>query len=348
MLAFLTGSALSSLAAVGQVALGIFPAGGELVGGDGQRAPGLADHVNDQGAQLAIAIAIGIALLLNRGSARQPIVAALAALCGIGLVLSGSVTGMASAVVAALVVLFRARIRLRTILVGAAGAGLALYIAVRIQGALTGGDPLARLASATGRNGDISTLEIRLRTWQSAWQRILESPFVGSGLDIISGGTYDGVTQAHNIFLLYWYQGGLLLLVALLVALTPAVRTMLYRRLPEAPMHEAAVGGAVAALAYAQTAPIMFQRYFWLPLVLLLVLADQRRQLARDLEHRREPGSAQLRKLTAENQHLQRAALLAADARSRQGRLTETGLHARQSTRPSPRAYRYQANDPTP
>lgn len=274
VLAYAAGASVSALAAIGQVGLGLTVLGTELTGNHQSRAAGLAGHVNDQGGQLAVAVAFTIALLITAvGRQRLPLLL-LAATCTVGLVLCGSVTGMSSALLAVVFLLLRAHVRPSRLLQAGALAVAGLLVAGRLQSRLTGRGPLDRLRSATGGNGDVSTLEIRLRTLRFAWAAVQDSPIVGRGLDAASGGTYDGVTLTHNIVLLYWFQGGLPLALALLVTLVSALPYVLARSASDPSLQEAAAGGAVAARVYAQTAPVMYQRYFWLPLVLLLVMAD--------------------------------------------------------------------------
>lgn len=274
--AYLVGCAASSLAAVLQITQSIYILGSEPAGLFGQRAPGLGQHVNDQGGQLAIAICIGAGLIVMGERRGRRLIILCTALNAVGLLLSGTVTGMTAAGVGVLYLVTRAHIPLRRVITVGVASAAVVNIALLLQGALTGSDPLARFQSATGSNGDTSTLGVRLQTWDYAWASIQENPFVGVGLDAESGATFNGETLTHNIFLLYLYQGGLILFAALLVTLGPALKH-LFRRGPWPAVEVAVAGGMVAAIVYAQTAPVMYQRYFWLPVLLLHLLSANRK-----------------------------------------------------------------------
>jgi hypothetical protein len=286
---FLCGCAASAAAGAAQVVLGMDVLGVTLTGNTDARASGLAGHVNDQGGQLAVAICIGTALWLHESGLRGRLTMLTGMSAG-GLILSGSVTGMLATVSGVLFVVASSGRLKRTVQVVAVIA-LGIWLAVRLQARLTGGDPLSRFQSATGENGDVSTLRLRLETMNYAWTHILRDPWTGVGLDSASGGTYDSVTQAHNIFLLFWYQGGIVYLLAVVIALL-AAGALLFRRVRRrSSLGASLAGGFVAAMVFAQTAPIMYQRYFWFTAVLAfaLIAVDRRRT---QVSTSREPARA--------------------------------------------------------
>ncbi len=184
-----------------------------------------------------------------------------------GLVFSGSVSGMLCAITGALTALLlqpRGKRALGFLLI--VGTGVSLLVFSFYQQATLGIDPLSRFYSATGQTSDTNTLALRLLTDEMGWEGIQRSPIVGVGLDIESGGVVLIGTQVHNIFLLYWLQGGILLLFALMIVLM-ASGGQLWRA-EHSPTKTLLIASTLTALLYAQTAPIMFQRYFWLPFIL--------------------------------------------------------------------------------
>lgn len=273
---FVFGAAVSGAVGLAQAIFGAaLDIGGGLQGWQQVRAAGLAGHVNDQGGTLAVALvlAVGFWLASDDRWVRLVLGCSLPLTAG-GLIFSGSVSGMLSAAFGLLVLVgFQPRRgRLRGYLLVTASI-LSFYILSLIQQSASGISPLTRLISASGENGDISTIAIRLQTDELAWQAIVRSPLVGAGLDLRSGAIVNHVTAVHNIFLLYWFQGGLLLLVALLVVLSAWI--VMLRRAPAGSMKTAIMAAVGSMLTYALTAPVLFERFFWLPFILITGLASQ-------------------------------------------------------------------------
>jgi O-antigen ligase len=111
-------------------------------------------------------------------------------------------------------------------------------------------------------------------TWKGSWTGIVESPFLGHGLDILSSLTYldpNNNTEypTHNFVLMAWYQGGILFLVGDLICIAEALRRMFLGGKPDG-TRRVLFGGAVAVLLFAMQAPMMFDRYFWFPFVLAM------------------------------------------------------------------------------
>lgn len=265
--AFTLGCAASSLVALLQVALNVDVFGLSAVGPQ-QRAAGMAEHVNDQGGQLAVAVALSAAAIIQRVPISVVRKTALLA-CLFGLLASGSVSALFAAGVALAFALLRSARRPGRSLTLAMLGLLSGYLLLRLQYRFTGVTFVERFASATAPNSSTNSVEPRIRTLEHAWERITQNPFHGTGFDVASGGTFDSVTLTHNAPLLFLYQGGLLLLVALLIALGPPLMA-LFSKATVGP-RRLLTPGVIAALAFAQTGPIMFQRYFWFPILLLMV-----------------------------------------------------------------------------
>lgn len=266
--AYILGSAVSGAVAILQTRVRfLVPPEGLLAG----RALGLTDHPNDAGASLALAVIMAAGLLVYRGLSSEKLVAGLAILAAIGLILSGSVTGMLSAVVGITVLLVRRGVRLKAI----AAVYLVLtasYIGGSFVQSALGFDvsPLARLERST--RGSVSsgenTFASRLKTHELARDEITRNPIIGRGLDDQSGKVL-GDLSTHNFLLLAWFQGGVLFLCSMLLAVAAAARQGWHRNPPDA-MKETLFAGAAGMFAFSMTAPILFQRHFWLPFVLLL------------------------------------------------------------------------------
>ncbi|MGQ0845818.1 MAG: O-antigen ligase family protein [Sporichthyaceae bacterium] len=268
---FLIGGAISGAVGIAQMVTGAAFFGASIAESSirGSRAPGLAVHVNEQGCALAVGICMGLALWCDRGGrgAKQGRLLLFMALSAAGLVLSGSITGMLALFGgAAYLAILGGRLN-RVFQIGAV-LSVGLYAAASFKGTFGGISPLEHFRTATGSNGGANTLRARLETMEWAWDRIAINPFRGVGLDVVSGGTSGGETLTHNIFLLYWYQGGIVLFLALVIVLVSAATVMLGAVNVQPALRNAISAGFVAAVAFGLTAPIMFQRSFWFPAVL--------------------------------------------------------------------------------
>ena len=267
---YLAGCACSATVAIGQAGFGL-AVGGVVEWG---RTPGLTEHVNDMGGSMAVGAALAAGLVVT-GKARSTGVVALL-FVGVGLVLSGSVTGMGAAMTGVLVVAFR-RLSVRAVGMLAAGAIAVVFVAIQLQEVLPyAADPVARLRETTGGGG---TLQARIDTDAYAWSHISHNPWTGVGLDMESGLTVSGglgpLLQVHNMVLLAWFQGGLLLLAAVVLVVIVAVRTALKRAGDGlGALQDIALGGAVAAIVFAMTAPVLYHRYFWLPMFLSVTIGE--------------------------------------------------------------------------
>ena len=243
------------------------------------RAAGLTQQVNDQGAVLGSACPIAFGLWLRR-QVHTSDWTMLAALGGIlvGLVSAGSVSGMLAAMVGVAVLLGRGR-SLRTVLKSVLIILIAYYVGVHLLGH-HGLSPLGRLKVTTSSSSPYGrdTTASRLATWHLAWNQIYRSPIIGRGLDVSSGvfhlppvpGLPINALQTHNFLLLAWYQGGLLTVIGLLVAVIYGLRGG-WRRTDNL-MAEVIFASLTAALVFALTGPVLFDRFFWFPLMLLLVV----------------------------------------------------------------------------
>lgn len=272
MASFCLGAAISAVAALAQLSIGLVIPGSEVHFG---RAQGLQNHANGQGGVLAVAVPMAMALLWRR---KYRPIAALCLLASVtGLVLCGSVTGMISAVVGAMLVLIMGRKSFMFVMISAAAiVGLA-FLVVNLNYIVPGApSPLTRLEDTTGNGSGESTLKARLESDLYALGAIAREPFLGVGLDGTSGGTFNGVTLTHNMLLLAWFQGGLLFVVALLVVLLFTACQL--KKIPKdemtGPTRVGLIASFVAAFSFSMTGPVLFERWFWLPVVLGLAMAS--------------------------------------------------------------------------
>lgn len=277
--AFVAGCVLSATVAVLQfLGLDLRPLFLADLAVDSVRFIGLNGHPNGQGGALAIALTLCVAALIH--GRRRPTAAVSAIILTFGLLLSASITAMISAIIGFVMVLLLAR-RARMLVVGLAVAVLAfvLYevLVFVFPGLVT---PVDRIPSATGVTG-ISTVDIRWRTVEFALAAIAREPFLGAGF-ADGGGTFNGETAVHNMVLLAWYQGGALLAAAVTCVIIAALICVV--RIIRGPLTEALAAATVASLFFALTGPSLYDRYAWVPVVLLLCAARIMRPVNGDNE----------------------------------------------------------------
>ena len=177
------------------------------------RYSGFTGHVSDTGGITCLALIAGVVLFLH-SSRRVEVAMSLVVLLGggVGLILSGSVSGMLTAgavATAALVLLRTTRRRGLALLLGAAGA-VGAVVVLPTSGTV-GLDPVQRFMQtvglAAGNDPSTNTLSSRWSTITVGWQRFLDAPFRGHGLDSVSSEVVDEL-PAHDLWVGALYQGG--------------------------------------------------------------------------------------------------------------------------------------------
>lgn len=239
------------------------------------RFAGFTEHVSDLGGITAVAVGGAIGALVSTLPSRYRLLClVLLAVAGTGLLLSGSVSGMLAVCVVLVFLVATGVVRPRRAIglavFGAAAGGLALSLLGR-AGALGPVERLLLTTGLTGPGGEADTAGSRVELARRAWSGILEQPFLGHGFGVDDNLLLRGLS-VHNNFLAAWHGGGLLVLVGVVIATATAVRHCLRRGLPD-PLHTTVTGAVVAAVAFAQTAPSVYNRYYWLPIAFAIVLA---------------------------------------------------------------------------
>jgi len=272
-------AAFTGLAALAQYMFGdIIPSTHVFFG----RMTGFTQHVNDLGGVTSIALAPAAILALRRSGGPKRL-AAVACVCliAVGLLLSGSVGGMAAAGIATVVLVAATRAAGR-LLVVLALIGLVGMAAFAVS---TGNDvvtPLKRFAAATGSEGtQRDTLGLRVTTFKEAWRLIRADPFVGIGLGPENGTLRSGF-EVHNMLLNPWLEAGLLGAAGMFLILSSVaglVRRAARRAESRAEWHLTVSLGAacVALVAFGMGAPVLFQRYGWVSVALVIAMVASQR-----------------------------------------------------------------------
>ncbi|MBP1051953.1 O-antigen ligase family protein, partial [Rhodococcus qingshengii] len=126
--------------------------------------------------------------------------------------------------------------------------------------------PVGSLRWPSTQTKAVSTLEIRNDTYGFAWDAIRAHPLSGVGLNAANAASFDNVTVVHNVFLRSWYQGGVVL--ALAVGLIICATALVAFRSMKSGKNAAAAGVLVAMMTFALTSAFFEQAYYWLPVVL--------------------------------------------------------------------------------
>lgn len=274
--AWVAGAALCALGTLLQAhyGSGIIPGADVTNAG---RYSGFAQHVSDTGGITSAAVVFCLAGLSRRGRDARGTWLNLAflAAASIGLLLSGSVSGLLAVACGGIYLLLRRNLSLsRVVLLGLVAWGvLALVGSIQshTSNALT---PLQRVEQVTGHyqsvtgQGGLDTSQTRVGTDKIGLDGIANSPIVGVGVDSPSG-IVDPVNDlgVHNLFIGAAYQGGVLLLVGLMLPLIVAFVLSLRDKSRLGRQLNATI---VAVTVFAATGPSDYNRYFWIPIALAL------------------------------------------------------------------------------
>ena len=277
-MAWIVGAAISGAGTIAQATLGpgAIPGGG--VTSDG-RYTGFTGHVSDAGGVTACAVAFSLIGLAVASTRKARIGHGLVLIgAGAGLVLSGSVSGMLSAVGAVVVLAVSRRIPATRLVISAVIALAGLYVGGTLQADTAGAlNPVERLVQTTGRGsfvrgasgGSLNTAGTRVETNAAALDATLASPLAGAGLDGESAfvETNMHTFQPHNVLIGAAYRGGLFVLIGISIPLVWVIArgwsTVRDRRF--SPMY----GAMLAAVAFAMTAPSLYNRYLWVPVAFI-------------------------------------------------------------------------------
>lgn len=273
-----SSAAIASLGAVGQLLRGNIIPGTSVSWG---RMTGLTQHVNDLGGLTAIALIPALMMATRPRISLPNRLAAILVLAAVatGLVLSGSVTGFVAAGFGLLLWLAISGGRRQAI---AALGIVALTITVVVIAQVTSHarSPLDRLTQVTANNGSQgATLATRITLDERAIQVVAQNPVIGVGLDAADANDRIG-NLVHNMLLGAWMGAGILGFIGVLLALGGAVIMGISSKGAAVDQDDRflASGLLVATIVFivfGMAAPLLYQRYAWMPVALLIVLRSQ-------------------------------------------------------------------------
>jgi O-antigen ligase len=288
---FVFGTAASAFVALCQVELHVFlfqasASGGSSAGiGGNSRAIGLSNQPNLAGISFALGIVIAVGLIFELGLRRHWYLGVCLVTLATALLLVASLGGMASILVGLLVLFIARGVPLKT--VGAVVLSLAAAYLL-VFGVIDRGshlDPITRIEKTTNANAGSGggTLELRIHTWQAAWNGIEQKPITGHGLDQATLAVYWDANlyvyyAPHNLILLYWYGGGIFLLVGMFIMMGSSVSRVLSGRRRgqwHDPMKDIVLAAMAADFLFAMQSPELVDRWLWIPFLLALTFRDK-------------------------------------------------------------------------
>jgi O-antigen ligase len=288
---FVAGASLSGFVAILQVTLHVFlpkagsiAAGGGAIGGN-SRAVGLSNQPNLAGIVFALGIILGVGLLLQIGWRKHWYLTLCVFVTAMALLLAASVSGMGTVIVGLLVLFIARGVPLKTV-VSVVLALAAVYVLV--FGVIDRGsklDPITRIEKTTNSSAGSGggTLQLRIDTITKAWGEILQKPITGHGLDQQTLAVYFDKQlyvyyPPHNLIALYWYGGGIFMLVGLIIMVGSSFNRLLHGRLRAGknwdPMRDVVLAACVAVLFFSMQGPELVDRWFWMPFLLALTFRD--------------------------------------------------------------------------
>lgn len=246
---------------------------------DAGRYSGFTAHVSDTGGICSAGAAIFVASVLGSSNFRSRAVNILGLLgCGLGIILSGSVSALLGLAIVFVYIIARGRFRLGGMVATLAGVYVVYTLAGSLQAHTTNAlNPVERIKQVFGQyqsvpgQASLNTSASRLQTDRAGWSGFLIHPILGRGLDPAST-IIDRADDlpVHDIIIGALYGGGLVLgfaiAIPILVALVTAVRM---DRTDSLGTRVACC--YLAALFFALTGPSIFNRYFWVPLAFAIV-----------------------------------------------------------------------------
>ena len=273
---WVASAAITGGAAIVQLLAGDVIPGASITWG---RMTGFTGQVNELGGVASVAVVPAL-MVASRARNLATVVSSYAGLVliGVGLVLSGSVSGMLAAAVGTLFWIGLVGVR-SAIAVTLVSIGLGVAVLFSTQSSAQVISPLQRLDRVIAANDPSATFWTRMEVNGIAWARIVSSPLVGVGLDSQSSLAIPD-SQVHNSLLGSWYEAGLLGFIGfgtLLITVMACARKAANRArdLTEWGIVVGLLASCVSWITYGMANPVLYKRYGWIPAVLILCLRTQ-------------------------------------------------------------------------
>ncbi|WP_033541950.1 O-antigen ligase family protein [Planococcus sp. CAU13] len=194
---------------------------------------------------------------------------------GLGVLLSGSVSGLITVAAGTLIWLAIGRPSIKLLILGAVLSVIVISV-INIQEKEGLATPFNRIETATSldaTNPD-STMMSRLLTYQAGMSEIANNPVVGVGFD---GKETETGFEVHNIFLGALYQGGIFSFLGMII-ICMTILKIGYCNVKNSHtklifnLSLAVFISFICMLVFGMTGQFLYQRYAWIPAALLLAL----------------------------------------------------------------------------
>ncbi len=276
---WLISAAVCASAGILQITAGVVIPGAQNYYG---RVSGLTGHVNDLGGVCAMALVVAVASGFSQPSAKWRAIYLLLTTCiAAGLVFSGSVGSMAAAAAGITIWLVTAdRLGPITLRIGLVVIAATFIWSVLPLQSIAIKSPLYRLNEVTGRVGESASLNDRTDNYALAWNAIAANPLVGHGLDSVGRLTPDG-DPVHNLYLGSFYEAGVFGLVGIVVIIVSLsiwfVINIRSSAIDQRRVFLQLFASFVAFMVFSLSAPTLYQRYGWTPVILFAAASGYQR-----------------------------------------------------------------------
>jgi len=278
VVAWVCSAAISSAGAIVQFAIGGAFLGGGYAWG---RASGLTPATNNLAGLAATALVPAIAIAIDaRPKSVRLLGLGAVGLVVTGLLLSGSVGGLLAASASLVLWLALRGVTPKVVLfLGALVAAAFILMGTAGSSSPNPVQRVLRVTSSQTQGGSEGSVYTRLDGYRLAWAHIRDDPLIGVGLDDASNVAVLEGHRAHNIFLNPWFSAGILGLVGIVLMIGGALTTgRLVLRSSRGDVRgftAALFASLVAFILFAMGEPILFVRYGWFAVALLVAARAQ-------------------------------------------------------------------------
>ena len=282
--AWVASAAVSSAGAVVQYFYGDVIPGGTIAWG---RMTGFTPHTNNLAGLAATAFVPALMIAVDSSTRlRKAVGTGSVALIAAGILLSGSVGAILTA--GASMVFWMALRGVSQRLVISLGAVVAAaFVLMSSSGTTLSPAPIERFERVTQSdpNEAEGSVFTRVEGYRDAWERIRDNPVIGVGLDeasnarLLRSDSDDEGHLVHNIVINPWFSAGILGVVGMLLILAGGFGTARWILLRSSDVERRLVSGVLASyvafVIFAMGEPILFVRYGWFSVAILVAIRAQ-------------------------------------------------------------------------
>jgi hypothetical protein len=288
MVAYIVGATVSAFVCILQVGLHILtfaPSGPGAISGGDTRAIGLSGQPDFAGVSFALGIVFSLGLLVERGWHRKRWLVACIVVMVVADLLTGSVGGFATTLVGCFALFIVQGFNLRTVFAVLLSFAFVYVLVFSVIDPGSNLNLIARIEATTHANGtsNSGTLQLRIDTIKDGWDGIVQSPILGHGLDQTTLAVYyDQFLYVHypphNMIILYWFGGGIFMLVGVLIMMGSSVNRLVsggrLRGKNKDTLRATVFAACILVVFFSLQAPSFIDRWLWFVFILGLCFRD--------------------------------------------------------------------------